>query len=377
VAIYRDEARSSSSLDAALEQEQSAAPDPSAPVSFGPESVVALQRTIGNAEVSRLLAGSQPAGAALQRQSKPEIEATDTVMGQRVVDSLLKMNGPRTAKSGVHYAHNYARLAKTNGDAKALWKEDYWSGYASPLFFERTDYMTWKLRPLKSAALAIKAWLAGPTIAECYTALIAIELDTMRAAVGDKRFDELFSSRPGKPAEKGLLYLGPADSSADTRESSVDEYMVGTDESLVNVPETPGHRTVKKGEWYYFRNHPKYVLKHPTGVFQGENAICMDATPGAQKYSGLGVGVLLESEMLDEMAQAYNQPRTKRDLAAVRAMGPKQRAQYNAKNFPDQVDAKAILDAPEFEFEGRKLKGGFKHGSGKVLYADKVRSERK
>ena len=44
--------------------------------------------------------------------------------------------------------------------------------------------------------------------------------------------------------------------------------------------------TLIPGQWYYFYNHPKYLLKHPGGAWQGENSIYMgrdkDGKPGRQ-----------------------------------------------------------------------------------------------
>src|SRR5689334_25032474 len=110
----------------------------------------------------------------------------------------------------------------------------------------------------------------------------------MRAAVGDERFNEMFSSLTQQP-ERGLLTLNKNRATSSTK-----GFMIDTAEKAASQqgPEEVGRRTVAKGEWYYFYNHPKYLLKHPGGSFQGENCVCMDATPGAQKYSGFGVGIL-------------------------------------------------------------------------------------
>src|SRR3954447_21316993 len=371
-----------------VEEEVRAEPAlPPAPHGLSPETVRSLQRSAGNAAVGRLLAGRP----LLQRA--PEIDATDAAMGQRIVDDLNRANGPRTAQTGVHYAHNY-QISAQGGDAfaKSFWKEEYWSGYADPRFWTRVGHMEWQLKPMMNAAAAIKAWLAGLTIAECASVLVAIELDTLRAAVGDQRFNQMYGETPFTKPERELLHITQFMGT-----SSAGAFKTSTDEAFYNIfgTETPGNRTVKKGEWYYFCNHPQYLLKHPGGAFQGENSVCMDDTKGAQKWSGFGVGIKTEPEMLDEMARAYNAARSERDYEViVTRFAPAEAATKNpfvtwesvyrnvyiAKvppaywpgTYPDQVDAKAINDAPEVTVDGTKRKGGFLSGRGQKLDPAKV-----
>jgi hypothetical protein len=350
-----------------------------------------LQRSAGNAAVTRMLARQ----ATLARN--PEIEPTDVAMGQKVIDDLNAANQFKGASKGVHYAHNYRHYALVQKDpfAAKLWKEDYWNGYANPAYWNRTGFMSWQLSAMVDAAEAIKDWLAGPTIAECATVLVAIEFDTLRAAVGDARFNRMFSWWPDQPPERELLKLNQS-----ARGSSTGGFMTGTGEGLntvFNVVEEVGKRSVKKGEWYYFYNHPMYLLKHPGGAFQGENAICMDDTSGAQKWSGFGVPTVTEPAMLEVMARSYNGPRDERDYETLvtdyardvadkkapnetwqsvyaRIEATRIPAAYRPGYYPDKVTVKDILDAPEFTIGTTKRKGGFVSGGGKRLDAAKVKA---
>lgn len=397
-----------------------------------PQSLLHLQPAIGNRAVGRLLsaargphthhAGSGMAGATAARiapqavspapragviQRAPQIPVTDEAMGQHIVDQVNAINAPRTAKSGVHYAHNYQRFAlayRQNPQTHAkykdyadFWKEDYWSGYADPDYFERKGFMSWELKPMVSAAEGIKAWLKGPTIAECASALVAIEIDTMRAAMGDDKFDALFSDWPNADAKKGRLRINQ---SAYTSSSA--DYMGKTNEAILSLygKDKVGSRSVNKGEWYYFYNHPKYLLKHPGGAFQGENAICMDATPGAQKWAGMGVSSVTEEEMLNTMVTAYNAPRNERDYEVLLSkFAPGALSQKTDQNtyqslymanrdkvpdeyredkgvFPDTIDLFDLVADPEYTINGVKRKGGFVSGGGKKLNVQKVKAAR-
>jgi hypothetical protein len=338
-------------------------------------------------------------------QLVPEIEATDAAMGQHVVNKVTAINQGQSATTGVHYAHNYEQRALAyrhdpvtyavyKGYAD-FWRDDYWKGYANPKFFDRIDSMMWRLQPMESAAEGIKSWLAGLTIAECASSLVAIETDTLRAAIGDDKFDTLYSSTPRSLARNGLLVISKFHNT-----SSVGTYMGGTLEALGNPFDSLGNRGVKKGEWYYFYNHPQYLLKHPGGAFQGENAICMDDTRGAQKWAGFGVNSVTETEMMNTMALAYSAPRTERDyeiLLTERApLIARQKHAFNTYSqlytsninqvpiwyrhdmgwFPDSINANDILSAQPSVIDGIPRKGGFVIGGGKSLSAAKVQQAR-
>ncbi len=408
-----------------------------APRSLTPDDTLQLQRTIGNQAFNKLLSkimqpqspnlGSEAAHESTTQladksinavpqsgyiQRSPDIEATDEAMGKHVVDKIKAINDPNTASSGVHYAHNYQKRAKLYQQDPItykkyeryadFWNKDYWHGYADPNYFIRpkNSHMTWKLKPGVSAAKGIKAWLKGPTIAECASALVAIEIDTMRAAIGDDKFDNLFASLQGKQPQKELLLITQFFST-----SSIRAYEKTTDESILSLfgQDKPGSRSVKKGEWYYFYNHPKYLLKHPGGAFQGENAVCMDDTKGSQKWAGFGVSSKTEAEMMNEMARAYNANRTERDYQRILEICAQdiltQKTAFNTyqslyeKNkgrihnafredkgsFPtDPIDANDILTAQPYTYpvDNTTRKGGFVSGGGKKLNVTKVKQER-
>jgi len=51
----------------------------------------------------------------------------------------------------------------------------------------------------------------------------------------------------------------------------------------------PGRRNVQVGAKYYIRNHPLYLHKDRLGSGTGFNVMCLDATPGRQRFTGLGL----------------------------------------------------------------------------------------
>ena len=100
---------------------------------------------------------------------------------------------------GVWYDYNYFNEHQ-NDPGTYPWDDEWRDGLAPPEYFVRTGWMDWTLKPGKSASAAIQAWLKGLTIAECLSAIVAIEIETMRAALGNTEFDRRYGSEGG-PAQ--------------------------------------------------------------------------------------------------------------------------------------------------------------------------------
>ena len=293
-------------------------------------------------EVGRVVAAA--AGA-------PEIAATEKAIGEHIVAGMARANLGGDADSGIHYAHNYEYYYSER------FKKDHWDGYANGRYWERIGFMTWRVKPGVSASTALKKWLEGRTIAECLTTIQAIQTDALRAAVGDKQFDERFGKNGGNTPEDMRLVIGPG-------MSSVTEYMTDTGNKKGKI----GKRNVKVGEHYYFYNHPKYLLKHPGGAWQGENAVYDGETNGVQTWSGFGASGVSEDGMYEEMVGAYNQPRDERDIEVLEEMfgkDPKKwPKEYQEGSYPETVTVKETLAARPYTLDGTTRRAGFVGTSG-------------
>lgn len=356
--------------------------------------------------VDRMTGYKPPPPAPVKAPVYPYATKVETDMGQHVSDGMTHLNAPEVLHpaadpgefyfKGVQYTYNYrawldgnSALAKMTVDAVLkqvasdadwqklpeaerrtqaadaikgaqqmiaalpikVWKDDYYQGYADPAYFEHYAFMSWKLKKGKSASAAVKSWLAGLTLAECNTTMCVLEYDALRAQMGDAAFDHAF----GTTGQNGL------DISPNSTQTN--QFLIATDAANAGAKGlgVAGNRPAKIGEWYYFCNHPKYLLKHPGGAWQGENALLASVQNGVQYWSGLGAGNMTEDAMLDEMVEAYNGPRDDDDKRAL--------AQYNGKlpdeldpakkQYPDQVTKKDILTAPPFTWLGQERHGGF------------------
>lgn len=341
-------------------------------------------------------------GTGVQRGNKPEpstlgknIATTSEAMGQHMVERMDDSNKP--TDGNVHYWYNAKPKIEKTG---AKWKDQYRKGHhfkawddPTSAFFKQPDeenkFMRFELLPQQSASAAVKAWLTGPTIGECLSAVYAMQSETVRAAIGDEKFDELYGStdvdkdKLVRDANRQLVIAAGA-------AATVDPMLVSTEFSKTHKNKTAGdlqekdYAGLKPGEWYYFRNHPLYLKKHPGGAWQGENAIFMGLHPesGQRLWSGLGAAKDTEDHMYDTMVRGYNKARDAHDYdtmiskgylvkdggGKVTHKGEKYRYADNtydpdSNHFPDTTDVKGIKEAG----------GGFNPNSGWVLDLEQVK----
>jgi hypothetical protein len=320
----------------------------------------------------------------------PEIDAEADAVGEHVKEKMDQMNNqPATADAGVHYHYNY------RADHPDKYKPDMATGYADPSLFDKEGFMTWRVKPKTSASAAIQSWLRGLTIAECYTAMIVAEYDAVRAAVGDEKFDETFGSTDVvMPKAKRLLITPPGQSG----ESQVEALLKRTEAAKANDAGGENNRPAKVGEWYYFMNHPKYLLKHPGGAWQGENAIFVgrEGTANEQMWSGLGTSRgtgpggpshVTERQMVEEMVDAYNEDRGADDKEALKRIKKANKGvlpQVLVDGYPEKLSGpddvlKAppeALDVPGFITDKKPRIPGFNAKAGVTLDLDAIKAIR-
>ena len=361
-------------------------------------------------------------------QRQPEVEASEDALGEDVVRGMIAVEtGPASGTEGVHYRHYYEPRAKKGKlylddpvtyskydkyeEYGKLWKDDYRSGYADPRYWTKKGYMTWEINDNVSAAAAIQAWLSGVTIAECATVLLAIETDTVRRALGDANFDYLYGTLP---TSKGDTRLGLSARRGRVEGDVAREFLTMSPRAKAardNPEESTlgklGKRPLKKGDWVYITNHPKFLLKHPGSAFQGENAVYIGERKNdkAQLFSGFGMNNVTEESLLQTMVDEYDRDRDADDYRKlvqrfakdvetllendglswkqlyVKYKGQIPEPYWEEKGvFPDKInDVKTLLEAPSYKMpkevdsSEKQRTGGFRATSGQALDATKVK----
>ena len=223
-------------------------------------------------------------------------------MANRMVDVMELVNN---GSLGVYYRTN-----SLPAPINRLPDKQARMGYANSRFFYQPgekggQRFRFYVREGMSHAAALQAWLSGPTVADCKTTLIAIQLDAVRNEVGNGAFDKMLTH-----------FAGPLISAME-RDTPLGMFMSPSLGSRTGKTGMVGARPAEPGERHYFANHPQYIMKHPDGLWSGENVIYGGLKGnGEQRWIGFGADHT-EPEMLTLLLQAYNAPRSQGDYQKI------------------------------------------------------------
>lgn len=264
------------------------------------------------------------------------IEKTIQTMQQITADTLARKEGylqnPEKLTRGIYYPYDYfTALGKTSQTSKAeqLQNEDlFFHGHAPTDFFELSSdneslsgkrVCTFVLKKGVLPGAALKAIREGLSILGCGETCQIAQWTAVQDILGDQKFNALFAAGTKTP-----LIIG----------SRLSTNPISVLRNYLKEKLTPSTR-LKKGD-HVFLNNISYHHKHPLGPAVGFNLICVDDTPGSEKFCGLGLppeGVTW-AELFQQLVSDYNAPpchlgmlseRTKR--AYLKAMGPEARKQ--------------------------------------------------
>ena len=183
-------------------------------------------------------------------------------------------------------------------------------GYASPKYFDRIPdrsnltgcrIMHFLAKAEVLPIEAFKAAVQGLTIADCGVTCQLARYGALLDILGEAKFNRLFGNEAGQPINIGYV--------VDDEKQPMRLFVDFTRSAKTCTAGQDGNRPVKKGQLILINGVAEYSLKKPLGVEKAYNAVCIDQTPGQQKFCALGLKAEgeTESEINRKLIEAYNE----------------------------------------------------------------------
>lgn len=151
-----------------------------------------------------------------------------------------------------------------------------------------------------TASEALKAAKTGLRILDCGNVCEIALYDALLQELGEDKFNRLFSKEHGQKLNIGFTH---------DEVQPMRYFCRFTEAAIQQIPGQVGSRRVQVGDVVSFNGVDEYRKKHPNGMGSNYNVVCIDATPGSQKYVGHGLSAkgAAEAEIALLMANEYNQ----------------------------------------------------------------------
>lgn len=196
-------------------------------------------------------------------------------------------------------------------------------GYVSPKFFDKIPekdklkFRTWHFiaKPNVLPSDALKAAIKGLSIIDCGMACQIARYGALLDILEENKFNLLFSKNV-----LGLINIGHRDSDHLQPMRYFVDFTKAVDKNIVGEI---GNRPVKIGQVVGFEGVKNYTFKYPYGQWKASNAICINDTPGEQKFVSLGTGPegKTEAEICQNLLDNYN--KHEEDLFIMAPQGDK------------------------------------------------------
>lgn len=130
------------------------------------------------------------------------VEPGATASEQAFDDRPTELSGQTGQLDGGMFTPEQYKSACDAAGTPGKWDTTYAAGYTEAGQWwgpsDTKEDNTFTLKSGESAAQALKSFIAGPSIADYKTILVALELDEIREGMGDEIFDTLFGSSDGE-----------------------------------------------------------------------------------------------------------------------------------------------------------------------------------
>src|SRR3990167_10509475 len=226
----------------------------------------------------------------------PVFPPTQASMGQ-FISSVTRWLGyaniPYTSQRqyGLFYPSHYSALYAPNESWRSIF------GLANPQYWDVTTSTKYGcLFQAQEAQLphqALAAFFQGPTFADCGSALEACIFRALEEMLGSVEFVRLF----GKSLTRFIInpnLLARVVSQYKFETMPLAQRLAHGNpiHFLFDTVENPVENTIRPGDVVYIKGVGHYPMKHPAGVSQGWNVICVGENPAGEKLY-LGFSPLL------------------------------------------------------------------------------------
>ena len=234
-----------------------------------------------------------------------------------MVDGMRQISTPydsRESNRGVYYGSDFCKrtgFELNHGiTGRAPWNE-WQAGMSCQPFFAAKDGM--------SATDAMATWMAGPTIADCGSALSWAMNYALLKLMGAEKFDRLFSS-PHHPMGRLIITHTLYDPLTVMQKADLfggKSLRMGGNPfwSLMDVVYTCGGETstfdiedLEIGDILHIGGAPNYKIKHLSGDAQGYNVLYCGGDMFAGFWPDKGEVLLTYQEIQQMLNEGYNQP---------------------------------------------------------------------
>jgi protein-glutamine gamma-glutamyltransferase-like protein len=221
---------------------------------------------------------------------------------QNFINSLIEtiqfVNSTPRDNRGVWYYEDYHAYCMRN---KIIFDENFKTGFANPIYWEKTGRYTFKLKDGEKPSEAIRSFISGFTIADCGNIIVAAQYAALLKVLGEKKFNLLFSSSSASLIISQNMH---------DEKSTISHFFDVSNNFTASSGEI-GSRPVIAGDFCHLRGVVHYLTKHPAGSSSGYNVVCVGKNSDKEDlFLGFGPDTCIkpftEREFQKIFIDAYN-----------------------------------------------------------------------
>ena len=225
-------------------------------------------------------------------------------LAQVFKDINIPYDSRKSLDNGLWYAADYIKESSSqaeNGSIKFLANPKYWDPGVRSRFHEEFGN--------EKPSTLLNAFLKGPSIADCGSALQAVCYKAIEENVGTEKFDQYFKKALSPFMITFALYqpIPRENDIVQMKVNGLEKRDIGNPifhlfETKFNGQKDIDEEEINTGDILYLEGVEKYSLKHLEGAYSGWNLVCVGKNEeGKNLYTGFEPGFFNEVKTRDEI----------------------------------------------------------------------------